>query len=525
MLLFRPTTTLWRALEPVRVLIRHLLVAFVWASAAISSPAQLTADIHQIQTAYDLMGGIVTVFCDDQIIHSVPFGLADLQRNLPVTDSTLFRVASISKTITALAFLRLVDQGLAGLDDDVGNILGYAVRNPNYPNTIITPRMLLSHTSSLVDGNTYGSFLNATATWNPMPHLSQLLSPGGTFYSNSNFLNKQPETYFSYSNVNYVVLGTLIEKISGRRFDEYCRDSLFLPLGIRGSFNLTHIDDINQVAVLYRKTGGAWVAQADNYQGVPPTYDNLTGYVPGTNGARFSPQGGFRGSGADLSILFMTLLSKGSWNGFTALSAALTDTLLSNQWTYNGSNGNNYYGLFNSWGLGIHRILNIPNADVVLSGSNIMFGHPGEAYGLVSDAYIDTARRLGLVFMTNGCGTGYQTSTQTAFYTVEKAVFDAINPYADALNCLTGAPHAVASTNDIRIFPNPFSSLVQITPAPTHAPCRLTLKNAQGKVVYEHMVSTKKAWFDFSFLPNGFYVLQLQGNRTVASCLLVKATP
>ncbi|MCS6992191.1 MAG: serine hydrolase [Chitinophagales bacterium] len=487
--------------------------------------AQLAADIQQIKADYDLMGGVVTVFCDDQIVYSIPFGLADLERQLPVTDSTLFRVASISKTITAMAFLRLVDQGLVSLDDDIGNILGYSVRNPYYPSTPITPRMLLSHTSSMKDGNTYSSFLNATTAQLPIPNLSQLLTPGGLYYSITNFLNKPPGTYFTYSNINFVIIATLIEKITGRRFDEYCRDSLLRPLGIRGSFNLTHLDDINYVAVLYRKIGGSWIPQADNYQGIPPTYDNLAGYVPGTNGARFSPQGGFRGSGTDLSILFRTLLNKGSWSGFMALTPAMTDTMLSNQWTYDGNNGENYYGLFNSWGLGIHRILSIPNADVVLAGSNIMFGHPGEAYGLVSDAYIDTTRRLGLVFMTNGCGTGYQTSAQTAFYTVEKAVFDAINPYADALNCLTGAPHAMAPTNDIGIFPNPFSSLVHITPAPTHAPCRLTLKNAQGKVVYEHMVSTEKAWFDFSFLPNGFYVLQLQGNRAVVSRLLVKATP
>ena len=110
--------------------------------------------------------------------------------------------------------------------------------------------------------------------------------------------------------------------------------------------------------------------------------------------------------------------------------------MFANEWTFNGNNGNNYFGLFRSWGLGIHRITSTTGNDIVLPESSTMLGHAGEAYGLVSDAYFDTIRKVGFIFMNNGVGVGYQTNNYSIFYTIEQEVFAAIENYGNIASCI-----------------------------------------------------------------------------------------
>lgn len=467
----------------------------------------LNTEIQQVKQTHDLMGGVVTVLCGTQISTSIPFGTADFTRNIPVTDSTFFRIASISKTITAMAFMKLYEQGLVGLDTDINSILGYSVRNPNFPNTPITARMLLSHTSTITDGTTYSSFLSATASQNPMPNISALLVSGGTWYTSGQFINKQPGSFYTYANINYGILGSIIEAISGQRFDVYCRQQIFLPLGIQGSFNVNDIPDINRVAVLYRKNGGTWQAQSDNYQGVQPVYGNLSAYIPGTNGLRFSPQGGLRISGSDLGTLFLLLMNHGTINGTTILNDSTVKRMLGLQWQYNGNNGDNYYGLFRSWGLGIHRITNTSGNDLVLSGSTEMFGHPGEAYGLVSDAYIDTVRRVGIIFITNGSGTGYVTGSQSAFYTVEQDVFDAVENYVSSQNCQTTTKAPQVPQSDLKCFPNPVSDKLFIENTGNEV-LYYTISDLMGRPLQKGALNSQTSILNVTQLSGGIYFLR-----------------
>lgn len=179
------------------------------------------------------MISFVVVFCDSDSMQYYFTGKSDLARNIDIAQNTKFRIASISKTITAIAIMQLVEQNLLDLDSDIGDILEYSVRNPSFPNQKITTRMLLSHKSSIVDGSTYDNFLSATYNNYPIPNLNQLLTPGGNYYSTNQFITRTPGTYFNYSNINFVILGTIIEKLSNQRFDTYCREHIFQPLGRR----------------------------------------------------------------------------------------------------------------------------------------------------------------------------------------------------------------------------------------------------------------------------------------------------
>ena len=368
----------------------------------------------------------VAVVCNSEVTNVVHVGLSDITRELPVTDSTVYRIASISKSVTATALMKLYDQGLFSLDDNIGQYIGFQLVNPYFPTYPITFRMVLSHTSGLNDGTGYGYFLTATSQMIPPPSLSALLGQGGAYYTADMYLNKRPGSYFNYANINYGVIGTLIERISGIRFDIFVRDSVLLPMGIQGSFNVNDIANINNVAALYRNS----IPQADNYQGIPPPPVNLLGYQIGNNGLIFSPAGGLRISALDLCKFMVMHENNGVYGQVSILDSATVALMHSTEWDFSGTNGNNYYNLFRRWGLGFHLTTNYPNGDIVINGVE-MTGHPGEAYGLISDMYFEHRKNFGLVFITNGySGTqGYLPGTHSAFYLPEEQVFEAIDQY------------------------------------------------------------------------------------------------
>lgn len=408
-----------------------LLIFLALFSTFNLSAQSFESQILSIKQKHDLMGGVVLVLSDGEVKEQVSFGMADQQRNRPVHDSTVFRVASISKMVTATAVMQLYEQGLCSLDEDISNILGFEIRNPHFPGKPITLRMLLSHTSSIVDGPTYGDFLSATHHQDTIPNINELLATEGSLYTEDQFLEHRPGSHFQYANINYGLLGTIVEKLTGVRFDRYFKRNILDPMNIAGGFNIMELSDINHVAVLYRKKNGEWTPQADDYSGDEPEKKDLSGYTPGTNAVRFSPQGGLRISGYDLSKILFMLMDQGNWNGKRILKESTVKQMLTQQWQYNGSNGDNYHGLFQSWGLGIHRITGTSEQDVILSNREIMYGHSGFAYGLVSNAYFDPDREVGLIFITNGKAEDYTASDESAFYEVEQAVFEAVEDYLE----------------------------------------------------------------------------------------------
>jgi CubicO group peptidase (beta-lactamase class C family) len=469
----------------------------------------LGGQFNTISSNNDMMGGALVVFCENGIIENLSIGKSDFTRNINTTADTKYRIASISKTITAIAVMQLVEQNLLDLDADIGSILGYTIQNPNHPNVSITTRMLLSHTSTIVDGSTYNSFMGATVNNNPIPSLNQILTPSGSYYTAAQFNNTIPGTYFNYSNINFVILGTIVEKVSNLRFDLYCKQNISIPLGIDASFNVNDLTDIDQLAVLYRKLSGVWTPQADDYQGVQPVFNNLNGYIPGTNGGRFGPQGGFRCSGQDLAKIFLTLMNHGTFNGVTILSGTSCNAMFANEWTYNGNNGNNYSGLFRSWGLGIHRITSTPNNDIALPGSNSMLGHTGEAYGLVSDSYFDTIRKVGFVFINNGVGIDYQTNNNSIFYTVEQEVFNAIENFGNINNCLQTVDLNESNNPMLNVYPNPALDFLFLFENLMQTESKIFIRSIDGKLIKSTFVNKGDRKIDVQELHSGIYILEI----------------
>lgn len=379
--------------------------------------------LDQVREDHEIVGLAVAVSCQGELLETYHSGLSNIDLQIPVSPQTKFRVASISKSFTAAGLMKLLDEESISLDNDISSVIGYEVRNPSFPDVPITFRMLLSHTSSLQDGSGYGPFLSATYSADPIPDMTEVLLPGGQYFTSNMWRTEEPGTYFAYSNINYGLIGTLVEAISGQRFDVYMKNQILEPMGITGSYNVLDLNDLNELSVLYRDA----IAQADDYGGNYPQPWVDENYVPGTNGSLFAPQGGLRCSLTELMTFAHMLLNEGVHEGLEILSPESVEAMLSEQWQYDGTNGDDYFGLFRNWGLGIHRAEGTVGFDKVFTNV-LMLGHPGEAYGLISDLYLDPESKLALAFISNGyySGGGYAFADNSIFYAPEEEVFEAI---------------------------------------------------------------------------------------------------
>ena len=467
--------------------------------------------LNTIGEQFNLMGMSVVALCDGEPVLVHHFGTRDFTRSLPVNDQTQYRIASISKAITATGLMLLVEDGLIDLDADISDYLGFTARNPLYPSTVVTVRMVASHTSSIQDGSGYTGFLNATySATDDVPGMSEILSDDGNFFTANIWRTETPGTYFAYSNLNYGVLATIMEAASGQRFDIFMRERLFEPLGLSCSYNVADLPNIDDLAVLYRNQGG-WTPQVDNFQGVAPEQPNLPGYAPGTNGSRFAPQGGLRASAIDLATLAQLHLGTVELvhNGSPAFTPSTRELMHSTVWSYNGSNGDNYFNLFNEWGLGVQRVTNTAMGDIVFPDLNDVIGHPGEAYGLISDWYFSPSTGKGIIFLTNGAFNGFSFGASSAFYTLEEAIFAAIDAEFQCVQTVNESHGAVQPS----VYPNP-AQIGQALRVNSAGQGRADVFDASGRLI-ESECTIRNGTVDFAPELPGTYVVKgtLNGSK------------
>ena len=334
--------------------------------------------------------------------------------NKPADRHTLYRIASISKLVTSLGVMKLVEQGKLDLDADVASYLGYPLRNPHFPDRVINLRMLMSHTSSLRDDAGYN--------FAPDIALREVLLPGGAHYGKGAMWSTgHGPGYFHYVNLNWGVIGGIMETVSGERFDRLMRRLVLEPLGLQGGFHSADFSklELHNLATLYRKRleqhgkevwqpDGPWVAQTDDYSQQPPAPRANASYVVGSNGTVFGPQGSLRLSAAGLGSIMLMLMQDGRHDGKLFLQPASIKTMFAEQWRADsrGSNGNNDRGFFNAWGLGNQHFLDISSQGKgdrqVAGGGFVGKGHTGEAWGLTSAFVLDFASKSGMIFLSGG---------------------------------------------------------------------------------------------------------------------------
>ncbi|HNO86064.1 MAG TPA: serine hydrolase domain-containing protein [Anaerolineales bacterium] len=222
-------------------------------------PTEFEAAITQDLADAKIPGAALLFMRDGQVESSKGYGLADVESGRGVDADTLFTVASVSKPVTATALMTLYEQGKFELDDDINDYLSFEVRNPTFADTPITFRMLLTHTSSIVDSSAYERFytLKKEPVLPDSPisleeFVTSYFDPQGEWYdTEENFLKEAPGVAYYYSNMGYGLIGYLVEQISGMPFNEYCKQAIFEPLGMEHSAWFFKDVDVNQVAVPY----------------------------------------------------------------------------------------------------------------------------------------------------------------------------------------------------------------------------------------------------------------------------------
>jgi len=178
---------------------------------------------------------------DKKEYYSYQYGLADIRARRDLNIDTKFRVASLSKLVTAMCAMVLVDRQLLDLDADISQYLSYDVRNPAFSGKPITSRMLMQHTASFYDSD---DFLSAR-------YGSSGRSVRQLIERNNSFTRREPGTVYAYSNFGYSVLAAVCEKIYGKSFDILARELIFEPMGIDAAYVASRLEDTDNIAQIY----------------------------------------------------------------------------------------------------------------------------------------------------------------------------------------------------------------------------------------------------------------------------------
>lgn len=184
----------------------------------------------------------------DRMVLTNHFGLQKYKKGDMVDQNAIYLLASISKTIVAVAIMQLHERGMINLNDDINNYLPIDIRNPNYPSIPITVNMLLTHTSSLswpneIEDSTFNHPLKEGSELPLHIWVKDYLLPKGKSYRNSSWKNYPPGEYYQYSNIGVALLGLIVQNVSKVDFSEYCKKYIFLPLEMNNTgFRLTEVD-------------------------------------------------------------------------------------------------------------------------------------------------------------------------------------------------------------------------------------------------------------------------------------------
>jgi len=351
--------------------------------AADLDSAGLDNFINDYMSLHHIPGLQAVILKDTSIIYSQNFGNAYFQPNILVSDSTLFMLASISKTVTATALMQLYDQGYFGLDDPVNDYLPFQVNHPRYPDIPITFRMLLTHTSGMRDNWAVMGYYPGDS---PIPlgeYLENYCVPGGQYYyPNLNFTPWAPGEQFEYCNNGAALIGYLVEVISGQDFSQYCLSNLFPLVDMyESSYRFADLDSMR-------------IAQPMFWNG--NTYSSYPHF-----GYSDYPSGSLRTSAIQLSRFLSSYMRAGQYGGNTVLDSATVAEMLT---------------------------LQIPEIEptqgliwyTINFGGRQIWGHGGGDLGVTTEMYFCPDQNTGVVLLTNG---------ESFFYEILDACFDFAQSY------------------------------------------------------------------------------------------------
>jgi len=206
-------------------------------------------ELLSIYEEYGKFNGSVLVSDQGKVIYKKGFGMANMEWDIPNQPNTKHRLGSITKQFTAMLILQLVAEGKLNLQAPITTYL------PDYPKAsgdIITTHHLLTHTSGIPNYTAFPKFMEAESR---NPYTPEEFVK--TFADKD--LDFTPGEKFSYSNSGYFLLGALIEKLSGKSYEQMLQDKIYTPLNMKDTGYDNHGDILKNRASGYEKQGGVYV--------------------------------------------------------------------------------------------------------------------------------------------------------------------------------------------------------------------------------------------------------------------------
>lgn len=411
---------------------------------------------------YRIPGLAAVIFKETGICWEGYFGMADFENNIPVSDSTIFMLASVSKTLTGTAVMKLFDQGYFELDDPINDFLFFNVQVPNYPDVPITFRQLLNHESGIKDNWSLLPYFPGDSPISLDTFLYHYLDPNGDDYSPmQNFYNNAPPGQnYHYSNVGYALLGYLVEAISGMPFNEFCNQQLFAPLEMPDARWFLAETDVDRLAMPYYFAGGNFI---------PIGHFGYTDY----------PDGQLRATARDLANYLQMLIQDGTApNGMPILNPSTVELMTPSDFSE---------GL--TWGIASPG-----------PGYN-SWEHEGGDQGVTTVIGFNPNDSIGIVILTNGEGSLHGGSL------IWKQIWDYAREEFCEAPVLTDLSSLPTSAPPIAVFPNPTDGLLYFE-LPENSEYSLRLQDARGATV-ELPKALLNDRIDLSHLPDGFYFLEI----------------
>ena len=372
-------------MKVIRILI---LGAFCFATSSVFAQSQETENLrttpfvvsqsylNQIiesgMEAEHISGLSASVFKDGEKIWEGTFGRFNREQNRDVTDSTSFLLYSVSKTFTGIALMQLHALDSFELDAPINNYLPFEVNHPDFPNSSITFRMLMSHVSGIKDNWTVINGLmlyNEDTPVSMADFLEDYFVPTGAYYNdNLSFTNSEPGTHFAYSNVGVTLAGYLVELISGMPFHTYVYSKILEPLGMgKSKYYLSEMDTA-QLAMEYKFYGNQY-------------------HPSGFKSCPLLPAGFLHSSLKEMNNYLQMLMNHGTYNGVTILDSALLASMLVEQYPTVAPNAGLIFGFNDDDGA---------------------WGHTGGSSGVKTGFYFHKDEKWGLNLLSNGGGEPWQ---------------------------------------------------------------------------------------------------------------------
>ncbi|MBT3495904.1 MAG: serine hydrolase [Candidatus Marinimicrobia bacterium] len=448
---------------------------------------ELNAYIEQTMAMNYIPGLSVSIVKNGSIVWGNNYGYANTADSILVNQNTLFLLSSVSKTITATALMQLWEEQYFQLDDPINNYLPFTVSHPDYPNTELTFKMLLTHTSGIKDRWNTMTYYDGDPELELGYFLEEYLISGGEFYNaNGNFTNSNPGTNYEYSNIGAALIGYLVEVISEIPFNEYCNENIFEPLEITNAGWFLSEIDIDELAIPYEISGGSGNtcyeigcgiydennpcscdSECEYYDDCCSDYEDIcgefgTGSGDGTvtlnainhYGYADYPSGQLRMSAYDLSKITIAYLNNGLYQEIQLLEANTIELIKS---------------------------IPYPNVDPVQGliwyykneSERTLFGHNGGDSGSSTEMFISFSDEIGVIILSN-------IDNYNALIQIENALFD----FAEEITLSALDDLNIEHFSLIQNYPNPFNPVTAIQfSVPKDSYVNLKIFNILGKEV------------------------------------------